>query len=223
MRIRTLALAGTAVAAVGYLLDPRRGRARRDRLGAAIPAIARRRGQVDLLEPLPENLAPSPSTEGATAPDLSEPIATAPERRGTIAPARPDEPVATAQPVEPVAAPTQPEPVATPVAGSSERMAKETPPADDAAIVRRVRTKLQERRDLRAGELVIDVVNGVAYIAGDLRDPQTFGEIVDLTGQVPGVRRVQSLLHVPDSETVVRTMARGRPSEPGNGGSGSLP
>ena len=76
---------------------------------------------------------------------------------------------------------------------------------DDAAIIRNVRSKLQERRDLRTDDLVIDVVNGVAYLSGDLHDRQTFGEVVDLTGQVPGVRRVQSLLHLPHSETIVRT------------------
>ena len=75
---------------------------------------------------------------------------------------------------------------------------------DDAAIIRSVRTKLQERRDLRTDDLVVDVVNGVAYLSGDLHDRQTFGEVVDLTGEVPGVRRVQSLLHLPHSETISR-------------------
>lgn len=74
--------------------------------------------------------------------------------------------------------------------------------AVDAETVRIVRTKLEERSDLRTDELVVDVVNGVAYLSGDLRDRQTFGEVVDLTAQVPGVRRVQSLLHLPNSETI---------------------
>jgi hypothetical protein len=82
---------------------------------------------------------------------------------------------------------------------------------DDAKIVRNVRTRLEERRDLRTDDLVVDVVNGVAYLSGDLHDRQTFGEVVDLTGDVPGVRRVQSLLHLPNSETIVRALA-GRPA-----------
>ena len=76
---------------------------------------------------------------------------------------------------------------------------------DDGQIVRTVRTTLEERRDLRTDDLVVDVVNGVAYLTGSLHDPHTFGEVVDLTGEVPGVRRVQSLLHLPHSETIVKT------------------
>jgi hypothetical protein len=72
----------------------------------------------------------------------------------------------------------------------------------DAHIAGQVRAGLQRRPDLGADDLVIDVVNGVAYLSGDLHDPQTFGEVVDLTREVPGVRRVQSLLHLPPSETI---------------------
>ena len=87
------------------------------------------------------------------------------------------------------------------------------PSVDDATIVRDVRTKLQERRDLRTDDLVVDVVNGVAYLSGDLHDRQTFGEVVDLTAVVPGVRRVQSLLHLPNSETISRTLSARRVDE----------
>lgn len=75
----------------------------------------------------------------------------------------------------------------------------------DARTADRVKRTLQARRDLGTDDLVVDVVNGVAYLSGDLRDGHTFGEIVDLTREVPGVRRVQSLFHVPDSETIGRT------------------
>jgi osmotically-inducible protein OsmY len=78
----------------------------------------------------------------------------------------------------------------------------------DAAIARKIRTRLEERSDLETGGLVIDVVRGVAYLRGELHDRQRFDEVVDLTGSVPGIRRVQSLLHLPDSDTVTRTGSR---------------
>ena len=84
---------------------------------------------------------------------------------------------------------------------------------DDAAIVRTVRTVLKERHDLGTDDLVIDAVNGVVYLSGDLHDRQTFGEVVDLTSEVPGVRRVQSLLHLPHSETISRIFSGRRPGE----------
>jgi BON domain len=84
---------------------------------------------------------------------------------------------------------------------------------EDARTVERVKTKLQSRPDLGTEGLVVDVVNGVAYLSGDLRDGHTFGEIVDLTRHVPGVRRVQSLFHLPDSETIGRTITSRRVGE----------
>jgi len=131
-------------------------------------------------------------------PPPSLPQNLAPRRSARPEPLQDRQPIsdATAEPsrVEPV-------PVVSPSAG-----------VDDAEIVRSVRTKLVERRDLRANDLVVDVVNGVAYLSGDLRDRQTFGEIIDLTREVPGVRRVQSLLHLPHSETIARTIS-GHPAD----------
>jgi hypothetical protein len=74
----------------------------------------------------------------------------------------------------------------------------------DAAIARTIRARLDERSDLGTGRLVIDVVRGVAYLRGELHDRHQFDEVVDLTGSVPGIRRVQSLLHLPESERVSR-------------------
>ena len=78
----------------------------------------------------------------------------------------------------------------------------------DAAIAQTIRTRLEERSDLETGGLVIDVVRGVAYLRGELHDREKFNEVVDLTGSVPGIRRVQSLLHLPESERVSRPQSR---------------
>jgi hypothetical protein len=155
MRMRNMALATLAGAAVAYFLDPISGSARRRRLRERVAGFVPNRA-VRRVEPapLPENMAPAPA---AVAVD------------------------------EPVERPT----------------AAGTPSEDqgDDAIARRVRQRLQGRPDLETGSLVIDVVRGVAYLRGDLHDRARFDEIVDLTGSVPGVRRVQSLLHLPESET----------------------
>ena len=78
----------------------------------------------------------------------------------------------------------------------------------DAAIARRIRTRLEERSDLETGGLVIDVVRGVAYLRGELHDRQKYDEVIDLTGSVPGIRRVQSLLHLPESQSIGHTESR---------------
>ncbi|HWL90573.1 MAG TPA: BON domain-containing protein [Actinomycetota bacterium] len=124
-------------------------------------------------------------------------------------------------PVEPISAPILEPPREDPIPLSAKAPFREEPVSvaspsadvDDATIVRSVRTKLQERRDLRTDDLVVDVVNGVAYLSGGLRDRWTFGEIIDLTAEVPGVRRVQSLLHLPHSETISMTISDRRTDE----------
>jgi hypothetical protein len=119
--------------------------------------------------------------------------------------------VAPTHSAEPEPPPDHREPTAGATPGRSDArpvsVARPNATVDDAAIVQNVRTRLEERRDLGTDDLVVDVVNGVAYLSGDLHDRQTFGEVVDLTRDVPGVRRVQSLLHLPHSETFTRTIA----------------
>ena len=178
MRIRSAMLAAAVGAAAAYLFDPISGTARRQRVRSAISGMLRRPSAET--SPLPENLAPDPSI----SPDVIVTRATTPPTTEH----RPDRPGAdmgvgsrgTTRPGE----------------------ARNAAVGEDARIAGDVRAKLQRRPDLGAGELVIDVVNGVAYLSGDLHDQNTFGEVVDLTREVPGVRRVQSLLHLPPSETI---------------------
>jgi hypothetical protein len=175
MRSRTAILAALAGAAAVYLFDPIKGGARRERLRSAVTRVTRRPSyhREDDGSPLPENLAPTPPAPHNTA------VSRTPIPEPIAAPRRPERPT---------------ENVEAGSLGASE--------GKDARIAEQVRAKLQRRPDLGADELVIDVVNGVAYLTGDLHDQHTFGEVVDLTREVPGVRRVQSLLHLPPSETI---------------------
>ncbi|MGH2680783.1 MAG: BON domain-containing protein [Actinomycetota bacterium] len=183
MRIRTLALAGAAAAAIAYLLDPREGRARRERLRARARRFVRsQRHPIGSHAPLPENVAPRPTVPAGPTTERREPVPHAPPLPGGAAP------------------------VPKPITDDA---------VDDPLIVRRVKTKLEERRDLRTGDLVVDVIDGMAYLSGDLPDRHLFGEIVDVTREVPGVRGVQSLLHLPDSETVTRTISARRAGHEG--------
>ena len=180
MRSRTAILAALAGAAAVYLFDPIKGGARRERLRSAVTRVTRRPSyhREEDGSPLPENLAPTPPILF----DSSVPQVPTSEPIAAPRPGRPTEDVE--------AAPL----------GAGE--------GKDAHIASQVRTRLERRPDLGADDLVIDVVNGVAYLSGDLHDPHTFGEVVDLTREVPGVRRVQSLLHLPPSETIRGTKVK---------------
>ena len=197
MRIRSLALTGLAAAAVAYYFDPVKGSARRSRLRGQIQALTGRAMRRNDRTPLPENVAPASMPEPMPEPPIVE---KAPE-------VRPIENVALPEDVVPVSMPERPTDEKAPEVRPAEA---EAPPEDegDAAIARAIRSRLEERSDLETGGLVIDVVRGVAYLRGELHDRQQFDEVVDLTGSVPGIRRVQSLLHLPESERVSRPQSR---------------
>jgi len=157
MRIRNLALAGLAGAAVAYYFHPVEGIARRRRLRGQIERLMSGRGMLRSdSHPMPENVAP------AAAPPVVRPSET-------------------------------------------NALPEDQP---DAIIAEKVRQRLKERPDLATANLMIDVVRGVAYLRGDLHDRARFDDIVNVTSSVPGVRRVQSLLHLPESETISRPVTR---------------
>jgi osmotically-inducible protein OsmY len=187
MRIRNLALAGLAGAAVAYYFHPVEGVARRRRLRGQIERLMSSRGvlQTDS-QPMPENVAP---TAGASVPEASAPAASAPVSPAPAAPTS--------------SAPTSAQPVVRPT--EADTLPEDQP---DAIIAQRVRQRLKERPDLETSNLMIDVVRGVAYLRGDLPDRGRFDDVLDVTGSVPGVRRVQSLLHLPESETINRPATR---------------
>ena len=187
MRIRNLALTSLAAAAVAYYFDPVKGSARRSRLRGQIQTLTGRAMRRRDLAPLPENVAPVSMPESPT-------VEKAPEAR----------------PVESVASASVPEPPIVEKAPEARPVEAVALPEDesDAAIAQTIRTRLEERSDLETGGLVIDVVRGVAYLRGELHDREKFNEVVDLTGSVPGIRRVQSLLHLPESERVSRPQSR---------------
>ena len=187
MRIRNLALAGLAGAAVAYYFHPVEGVGRRRRLRGQIERLMSGRGVLRSdSRPMPENVAP---TAGASVSEPSAPAASVPEASAPASPA----PAAPA-PAAPVVRPTE-----------ADTLPEDQP---DAIIAQRVRQRLKERADLETSNLMIDVVRGVAYLRGDLRDRGRFDDILDVTGSVPGVRRVQSLLHLPESETINRPATR---------------
>jgi hypothetical protein len=167
MRIRTIALASLAGAAVAYLFDPISGDARRTRLRARIMTFARRKTTVETVRAPLSDVVQEPSAEISDTPE--EP--------------RPEEPRKEAIALGPGAAPT-----------------------DDEAIASRIRTEVFGRPDLQTGRIVIDVVRGVAFLRGEMKDGHAIEEIIDRTRSVPGVRGVHNLIliRMPESLTITR-------------------
>ena len=163
MRIRTMAIAGLAGAAVAYLFDPIAGSARRRRIRERISVFTPRRATFE--EPrLPVDRAAAPMKDEVAdtlEPPMEEPVAVTPEER----------------------------------------------PNTDTAIADRIRMRVRARPDLETEGLVVEVLRGVAFLRGDLKDRAQIDEVVDLTGAVPGVQEVQNLIHLPESQTMSRPAA----------------
>jgi hypothetical protein len=178
MRIRTIALVGLAGAAVAYLFDPTSGSARRTRLRGQITAIARRGAR---RAPIVET-ARTPLPEN-TVPESRAETSEAPAEPKTETAEASDEPSKHAIPLGPGAI-----------------------PMDDAAIAGRIRTQVFGRPDLETGRVLVDVVRGMAFLRGELKDGHAIEEIIARTRSVPGVRGVQNLIVVrmPESATITR-------------------
>lgn len=70
-------------------------------------------------------------------------------------------------------------------------------PVDDRALVDRVRSMaLGRQRGNLAGGINVDAAEGVVTLRGQLASPSDIEEVVDAVRRVPGVVRVDSLLHL---------------------------
>jgi hypothetical protein len=71
---------------------------------------------------------------------------------------------------------------------------------DDTTLVDRIRSEALGDERIPAGEINVDVADGVATLRGELADPALIQEIADRTRVVPGVLGVVNLLHTPAEE-----------------------
>ena len=67
---------------------------------------------------------------------------------------------------------------------------------DDVTIADRIKSEVLGRKDLRAGSLLVDVTDGVAHLRGRMDDASRLERVIDLTGEVRGVREVDNLIEV---------------------------
>lgn len=70
---------------------------------------------------------------------------------------------------------------------------------DDATVADRVRSQVLGRHDVGTNEVLVNVADGVVSLRGDLDDPERVDRLIDLTAEVPGVRGVENLIHLPDT------------------------
>lgn len=68
---------------------------------------------------------------------------------------------------------------------------------DDETLVDRVRSEVLRSRDIHPGEINVDAYEGTVTLRGQLQHQEQIRELIEATGDVEGVHRVRSYLHLP--------------------------
>lgn len=79
------------------------------------------------------------------------------------------------------------------------RLSRSDVPVDDRTLVDRVRSEVFGRRRFGRFSVNIDAVEGVVTLRGQLDDQDAIRDLEAAVGKVAGVRRVENLLHTPDT------------------------
>ncbi len=87
--------------------------------------------------------------------------------------------------------------VQTTAEGKAEQLARSqaAPPPDDLTLVDKIKSEVLGQDRFREYPVIIDAVDGVVTMRGELADPSSVDEVRRAIEAVPGVREVQSLVH----------------------------
>jgi gas vesicle protein len=95
----------------------------------------------------------------------------------------------------------------------AERVSMPETPVDDQTLVDRIRSEALGDKRIPAGEVKVDVADGVATLRGELAEAALIDEVIARVRVVPGVEDVRNLLHTPDQEPAANKRAATHASE----------
>jgi osmotically-inducible protein OsmY len=80
------------------------------------------------------------------------------------------------------------------------RQEAEKPQPDDATLAHKVETIIFRDADVPKGQININAEDGVVTLRGEVPDETMLQALVERTREIAGVRRVESLLHLPEQD-----------------------
>jgi osmotically-inducible protein OsmY len=86
------------------------------------------------------------------------------------------------------------------VAKKVQHLREEPKEFDDATLANKVRSEALRGEDVRAGQINVNVQDGVVQLRGELERPELIDELVGRVRKVQGVRDVENLLHLPGTK-----------------------
>jgi osmotically-inducible protein OsmY len=79
------------------------------------------------------------------------------------------------------------------------------PQPDDATLAHKVESIIFRNADVPKGQISINAEDGVVWLRGEVPDETMLNALVERTREVVGVRRVESLLHLPGQDAPMHT------------------
>jgi hypothetical protein len=80
------------------------------------------------------------------------------------------------------------------------RREAQKPQPDDATLAHKVESIIFRDADVPKGQISINAEDGVVWLRGEVPDETMLTALVERTREVAGVRRVESLLHLPGQD-----------------------
>jgi hypothetical protein len=90
-------------------------------------------------------------------------------------------------------------------AASQRRSSRQPKPLGDAAITRKVETELFRSAEVDKGKINVNTADGIVWLRGEAKNPEQVKELEAKAAAIPEVKRVENLLHLPNTPAPTRT------------------
>jgi hypothetical protein len=100
----------------------------------------------------------------------------------------------------------EPEPQEPPRTPGPDPQRDRTPkPLGDVALVRKVESVIFRRRGVQKGKIDVNAAEGIVWLRGEAKTPDLINELESAARDIPEVRRVENLLHLPKTPAPSRS------------------
>jgi osmotically-inducible protein OsmY len=89
--------------------------------------------------------------------------------------------------------------------GPDPQRSRAPKPLDDVAITRKVESVIFRQRGVQKGKIDVNTAEGVVWLRGEAKTPDLIKTLERRTREVPEVKRVENLLHLPKTPAPSRT------------------
>jgi hypothetical protein len=90
-------------------------------------------------------------------------------------------------------------------AATQRRASRQPKDLDDVSITRKVETEIFRPASVDKSKINVNTADGVVFLRGEAKNPEQVKELEAKTAAIPEVKRVENLLHLPNTPAPTRT------------------